>query len=235
MDDGAVCHRCAAISQFYQAPPDKITPAQQREYKLMQDISAGACSARSVEALRAGTRLNAAARHGLAYWCERVLEYPDYYWERHAVLQACLEVGAIDAASDSDASTPAPGSYEHAKWLLKSPARGNTWLHLVCGPYWIVAGIELLLDHGAAAVINARNDAGDTPLHCYLQRVIKHRQRRPTLTGVRLLLDHGADPTLINSAGQTPADLVRAAACETPDAQQHQRALLALLGVPSPA
>ena len=220
-EDGGVCRRCHDRSQFYQAPPDKITLTQNQEYELMEYICRRPDWA--IDALRAGTRLNDGARNGLAGWCSTYLEFPgpekDDYRDRHALLKACLDAGQI-SATDLDVFAPARG-------------QGNTWLHVLCRYYWTVAGLELLLEYGAATVINARNGAGNTPLHCYLQRGIKSRWERPALTGVRLLLDHGADPTLINNAGQTPADIARAAPCNTPDSKQHQRALLAMVGVPA--
>ena len=193
--------------------------------------------ATAVEYIKEGVGLNdTGTRCALAEWCCTALEFPGpeerEYRNRHAAMKACLDDGEINAA-EIDAFTPA--CYEYNKWLAQRHGRGNTWLHVVCKHYWLVSGIELLLEYGAAAVINVRNGAGDTPLHCYLQRGFKHRPDRPALTGVRLLLDHGADPTLTKNAGQTPADITRAAPCKYADSQQHQRAILSELGEPAPA
>lgn len=67
---------------------------------------------------------------------------------------------------------------------------GNTLLHgtdarLGCWPLFLSAGLD----------VNARNKWGETPLH-----------RAECAESVQLLMQHGADPTLRNNDGKTPAE-----------------------------
>lgn len=67
---------------------------------------------------------------------------------------------------------------------------GNTLLHgtdarLGCWPIFLSAGLD----------VNARNKWGETPLY-----------RAQCAESVKLLMQHGADPTLRNNDGETPAE-----------------------------
>ena len=85
---------------------------------------------------------------------------------------------------------------------------GETWLHLVCAGSAPSKDLELLLEQGANTIINHCNVAGDTPLHCYIQRKYLFDILRPCKIGLTLLLDYGADPSLPDGNGNTAADIL---------------------------
>ena len=88
-----------------------------------------------------------------------------------------------------------------------SETGGKTLLHHLCAGSAPAQDIRLLLDTGANDVVNCRDEAGDTPLHSYCRR--KHAPR-PNRTGLKLLLDHGADPHIENN-WETPYTLLLSA------------------------
>ena len=116
----------------------------------------------------------------------------DDRWRRREFFERFVQDGHIDPAGIADPNT------------------GDTWLHLVCVGITTAAELDMLLEHGAGAVINAGNADGNTPLHCYLGRSFGWRCSLPSEKGLRRLLDYGADPSLLNRAGATPVDVLKA-------------------------
>ena len=85
---------------------------------------------------------------------------------------------------------------------------GETLLHLMCGSCTPVEDIGLLLAAGATAVINARDDAGNTPLHRYAARDFHRRRCPPTQDGLDLLLEYGAEINDRNRRGYSAYQLI---------------------------
>ena len=94
--------------------------------------------------------------------------------------------------------------------LLKNGADPNqrdrispiTPLHLaVC--YEMPDAVELLLERGADP--NARAARSRTPLHCAVDSEDGPSRR---ISIIKILLDGGADPSLLDDAGKRPADYV---------------------------
>ena len=123
-----------------------------------------------------------------------------------------LDVNRKDFSGDTLLHEAALGRhYEIAELLLNQGAHVNvtddfrerTPLHLAaeCGESDIEYGesdiVELLLVHHAG--INEGDRNGDTPLH--------YAARGGNLSAVRVLLDHGADPTVWNKQNRTAADV----------------------------
>ena len=68
---------------------------------------------------------------------------------------------------------------------------GFLWLHLDL--------VRMLIDHGAE--VNTDPDAGECPLHCAVGST--------NAEAVALLIEKGADPTVVNDDGRTPLQLAR--------------------------
>lgn len=110
-----------------------------------------------------------------------------------------LEQGLSVHDRDDSGATALFGNIwpEVAEVLLEAGAdlfvqdyNGNTLLHgtdarLGCWPLFLSAGLD----------VNARNKWGQTPLH-----------RAECAESVQLLMQHGADPSLRNNDGETPAE-----------------------------
>lgn len=60
--------------------------------------------------------------------------------------------------------------------------------------------MQLLVDNGAR--LNSRASYGNTPLHALCERLNRN------ISSLRYLLKSGADPTLVDSSGKKPADLI---------------------------
>ena len=82
---------------------------------------------------------------------------------------------------------------------------GRSLLHHLCAGASPVQDVSLLLDAGAHELINHRDGGGDTPLLGYCRR---GPDSPPGITGLTLLLDHGADPNLAYR-GETASTLLR--------------------------
>ena len=106
----------------------------------------------------------------------------DYIPIRWGVLNALLKAG-MDPAREYDGQ--------------------HRLLHVKCGmaPN---KDIRLLLDHGAAAVINVAVN-GNVPLHLHIAHA-----STPALVTVRDLLGHGADATLRDGQGRTAIEILHA-------------------------
>ena len=77
----------------------------------------------------------------------------------------------------------------------------KTLLHLLAGNGTVAtADIELLLSH-EPSLLNMTDQDGNTPLHGYLKRV---PPRSVCLSGLRALVENGAEVNIVNGAGQTP-------------------------------
>ena len=79
----------------------------------------------------------------------------------------------------------------------KGPS-GYTPLHVACGLKGSVAMAQLLLERRAE--VNARDADGNTPLHFAVLAGAKDN--------VKLLLEHGADATIVNSLNETPRTML---------------------------
>ncbi|CAB1096124.1 unnamed protein product [Ectocarpus sp. CCAP 1310/34] len=111
----------------------------------------------------------------------------DYFTPLHLAAQED-QADAIDALIQAGANTEA--------------SRGRRWTPLFSAmEYCSISAIYTLLRHGASLTV--QDTDGDTPLHraCYWQ----HKGLEAT---VGLLLRSGADETAVNSADETPADLL---------------------------
>ena len=84
----------------------------------------------------------------------------------------------------------------------------ETLLHLMCGSCTPVEDIGLLLAAGETAVINVRDDAGNTPLHRYAAKDFHQRRCPPTQAGFDLSLEYGAEITARNGQGKTAVQLL---------------------------
>ena len=94
------------------------------------------------------------------------------------------------------------GNYDVAALCLESGVDinemdGRTLLHAFAHQGDSV-GTKWLVDHGA--LINARDQGNNTPLH-------KACERNSTLTVVKLLLERGASLTAVNNNGETALDV----------------------------
>ena len=134
--------------------------------------------------------------------------------------------GVDPNVQDKDGYTPLhyaawKGHHKVVELLLEHGANpniqkhdGETPLHLAVweGHHKVV---ELLLEHGANPNIQ-ENKYGYTPLHDAVNRCLKNKFGRTPLhftvsryhvvDVVRVLLDHGADPTIRDNKGRTPLD-----------------------------
>jgi ankyrin repeat protein len=90
---------------------------------------------------------------------------------------------------------------------------GETPLHLAAWDGHLDV-VELLLEHGANPNIQ-ENKYGKTPLHYAVSRRLENKFGRTLLhftvsrrhvDVARVLLDHGADPTISDNKGRTPLD-----------------------------
>ena len=88
------------------------------------------------------------------------------------------------------------------------PWTGETLLHVMCGHGTPLEDIRFLLESGAMGLINARDDAGNTPLHRYAGRDFHHRRCPPTRDGIDLLISVGAEVNTRNGQGMTPYQLL---------------------------
>src|SRR5689334_7244674 len=88
---------------------------------------------------------------------------------------------------------------------LSPQNRGPLWGTHDCTPLMVACGeghieaVKCLLDLGAN--VNARNSAGQTPLHIATRRFWP---KRPYDAIISVLLSHGADKNMRNDVGQSP-------------------------------
>jgi len=148
-------------------------------------------------------------------------------WKGHLkVVELLLEHGANPNIQDKDGYTPLhyaawKGHLKVVELLLEHGANpniqkhdGETPLHLAVWEGHLKV-VELLLEHGANPNIQ-ENKYGYTPLHDAVNRCLKNKFGRTPLhftvsryhvvDVVRVLLDHGADPTIRDNKGRTPLD-----------------------------
>lgn len=83
---------------------------------------------------------------------------------------------------------------------------GNSGLHLCCRyGSWDV--LDVILDQEGGIEIDSKNKIeGDTPLHCAVRYAIEEPEHGTFIA--RNLIEVGADPRIVNQAGQKPIDLV---------------------------
>lgn len=83
---------------------------------------------------------------------------------------------------------------------------GNSSLHLCCkSGSWEV--LDIILDQEGGIEIDCKNSVeGDTPLHVTVRYAIEEPEHGTFIA--RNLIEVGADPRIINKAGQKPLDLV---------------------------
>ena len=114
-----------------------------------------------------------------------------------------------------------PRRRELLKYLLEEQGldpvevdeQGDTLLHLLCRYDAPMADMRLLFGHGAAAVVNVPNTAGETPLLAHL------RSSAPAKGIVELLLRNGANPEVTDDAGVTPLAALQAKSGRLPIAE----------------
>lgn len=141
----------------------------------------------------------------------------------HGDTYANLEGEACQTSPIRTALSPKNGGVETVKFLCGRGVdvhavdkRGDPLMHRAS----TVAMIDCLLAEGLD--INAANDAGETILH----RCVSRGSGKTIIQLISHAVKVGADPTRRTLAGQTPADLVRAAVPR----HQLERRILAALG-----
>jgi ankyrin repeat protein len=90
----------------------------------------------------------------------------------------------------------------HLTGTAPGATRSVTWNAVLEAAYYqktCPALLPNIIAHGGD--VNTHGPEGETPLHV--------TARRGDLAGVRLLLDHGADPSLKDNAGRRPLDVTR--------------------------
>ena len=143
------------------------------------------------ELIKAGMVPGELTHDRLMNWYESVKVNTDERRRRQQILTLLLEHG-MDPCIRAD----------YQPWTRE------TLLHLMCGSCTPVEDIGLLLAAGAVGVINARDDAGNTPLHRHAGRDFHHLRCPPTKDGFDLLVSYGADVNARNRRGQTPYQLL---------------------------
>lgn len=68
--------------------------------------------------------------------------------------------------------------------------------------------VELLLRHGAKAVVNHQDPDGNTPLLCYAGRTLHNYKCPPNKKGFEALLEHGADVSMVNNKNEGVVQLL---------------------------
>jgi hypothetical protein len=102
--------------------------------------------------------------------------------------------------------------------LNRQDAWGSVPLHST--PFLEIRFAELLLESGAE--INFADEKGDTPLHLLMNYLERHEDRLPHL---KLYIERGADPSLVNNQGLSAAKMVG----NYMSVQPHHSDILALL------
>lgn len=83
---------------------------------------------------------------------------------------------------------------------------GGTALHVLADAqqYWQVEGLRYLLTHCATTQVDALDERGESPLHCAAGKEPSDKRGFWSVAAIRVLLDHGADPNLLDKDGLSP-------------------------------